>query len=87
MAQQRDPVSWEKARRVRDRLEQQFLTHPGVRLIDIGCDEANEAATSVRSIVLQVHVTGAASGQSLNIPDEIDGIPVRIHSVPDYRPE
>jgi hypothetical protein len=76
---QQDEAWWARARQARDWLAAQILAHPAVSLIDIGIDPQGLSATPV----LRVHIraSGPATPQ---IPNEIDGIAVRvIHG--DYR--
>ena len=72
---------WTMARRARDKLAALILNHPAISLIDIGKDDTGASDTPV----LRVHVRqGDVSG--LNIPRDVDGIPVRVVRG-DYRPE
>ena len=73
MTEQPDEAWWERARRGRDQLVAQFLSHPDVTLIDIGLDPQHHS----RMPVLRIHVrrTGAALPKVL---DDVEGIPVRI---------
>lgn len=64
---------WTRARQARDQLAAQVLTHPDVSLIDIGLDAQDASDTPV----LRVHVR-QSDGATLNIPSEVDGIPVRV---------
>jgi hypothetical protein len=75
---------WARAQRARDRLAQQFLSHPQVSLIDIGF-ETESGEPSART-VLRIHLRQPGAEQTLGIPEEIDGIPVRMVTG-DYRPE
>ena len=69
------------ARQARDKLAAQILSHPNVSLIDIGQDPDNISGP----LVLRVHVRqNDLSG--LNIPQEVDGIPVRVIRG-DYQPQ
>ena len=63
----------ERARRARDWLAEQYLTQPGVSLIDIGYDPQDPSGTP--RLVLRVHLKRSVSAQALGIPAEIDGIP------------
>lgn len=73
-----------RAYQARDKLVQQFLNRPEVSLIDIGYELENP--DEPRRIVLRVHVRHPAAKQTLGLPEEIDGISVRVISG-DYRPE
>jgi hypothetical protein len=66
----------ERARQARDKLAEQYLYQPGISLIDIGLDPQDFSGTS--RLVLRVHLKSSVSAQALNLPAEIDGIPVRI---------
>jgi hypothetical protein len=69
-----------RVRAARATLEQRLFARPEVRLVDI----ARERPAGV--VVLRVHLAAGADGRALGIPEEVDGIPVRIVSG-DYRPE
>ena len=75
----------EKARRARDWLAEQYLTQPGVSLIDIGFDPQDSSASP--PLVLRVHLQRWASAEGFGIPAEVDGIPVRVIERGDYRLE
>ena len=64
---------WARARQARDLIAAHVLTHPDVSLIDIGLDPQGASDTPV----LRVHVR-QGDGSTLNIPSELDGIPVRV---------
>ncbi|MDZ7288914.1 MAG: hypothetical protein ONB44_04000 [candidate division KSB1 bacterium] len=64
---------WHKARRVRDQLFAQLRDHPDVSLIDIGMDPEGTSSTPV----VRVHLRRGDASR-LNLPREIDGIPVRV---------
>lgn len=72
---------WEKARRARDRLVAQVMSHPGVRIVDIGIDPQGKSSTPV----LRVHVRQAHM-DTIKLPSQIDGIPVHVIQG-DYTPE
>lgn len=61
---------WRKARRARDRLIARFSAHPAVTNIDIGLLDPPEAGV----IGVRIHVRGTPD--DLNVPEEIDGVPV-----------
>jgi hypothetical protein len=65
-----------RAYNVRDKLIKQFFDRPEVSLIDIGDDPENPGAP--QRLVLRVHVRHAAAKQRLGLPEEVDGIPVRV---------
>ena len=75
---------WARAYKARDKLVEQFLEHPEVTLIDISSEL--EKGKSEERIVLRVHVRQPAAKQALGLPEEIDGIPVRVMTG-DYRLE
>jgi len=81
-----DSEFWNKARRARDKLADQFLDHPDVSLIDIGYDPDREGGGNAERIVLRVHVRRPLTKEELDLPAQIDGIPVRV-LVADYRLE
>lgn len=68
---------WEKALRARQKLEEKYLFHPQVSLIDIGTDPQAGAADADRP-VLRVHLRPPADKEVIDLPDQIDGIPVRL---------
>ena len=79
---QPDSEFWAKARRARDQLIEQLFNRPEVTLIDIGFEgEKNKLA---EQLVLRVHVRQAVDKQALGLPDEINGLPVRL-VVGEYR--
>ncbi len=81
-----DSEFWIKARRAHDKLTNQFLDHPDVSLIDIGYDLDPAGGEATERIVLRVHVRRSLARESLDLPEEIDGIPIRV-VVADYRLE
>jgi hypothetical protein len=68
-----DKKWWAMARRARDKLAQLVQDDPAVQMIDIGKDDTGQSNTSV----LRVHVHPTAEPQ-INVPSDIDGIPVRV---------
>ena len=72
---------WEKARRARDQLMAQVMSHPGVRMVDIGIDPQGQSRTPV----LRVHVR-QEHADNIELPRQIEGIPVRLITG-DYIPE
>jgi hypothetical protein len=73
---------WVKVYQARDKLVEQFLSHPEVSLIDIGYERSQAAD----SIVLQIHLRRPEAEKALNLPREIDGLPVRV-IIADYKIE
>jgi len=61
-----------RVRAARATLEQRLFARPEVRLVDI----ARERPAGV--VVLRVHLAAGADDRALGIPEEVDGIPVRI---------
>ncbi len=79
----RDPQAVEKARKAREALVRQLLPNPDISLIDIGYDPEESGS---RRLVLRVHTRRALDAPALGIPEEVDGIPVRVLAG-DYRLE
>lgn len=75
---------WARAELARDKLAEQFLSHPLVSLIDIDFEPGSEEQSA--HVVLRVHLRQPATRQALVIPEEIDGIPIRV-DFGDYQPE
>ena len=65
-------------------LARRFAGRPGVTGIDIGIDPAYGKANPDSPVVLRIHVARGAVGP-LDLPAEVDGIPVRVVTG-DYRP-
>jgi hypothetical protein len=84
MAPGKPPVE-ARARQARAALERQLLARPEVRLIDIGFETMAGANPPGRRIVLRVHLAAGTDRAQLPIPEEVEGIPVRILTG-DYRP-
>jgi hypothetical protein len=78
-----DSEFWAKARRARDQLAGQFLSHPEVTLIDLSYE--GEKGQPAEQLVLRVHVRQPVNKQVLGLPDEVNGLPVRV-VVGEYRP-
>lgn len=76
----------DRLQKARDKLAAQLHNHPGVSMIDAGFDPQQDMDQADRQVVLRVHLSGAASAADLNLPDEVDGIPVRVIRV-NYRLE
>jgi hypothetical protein len=72
-----------RARQALDILVQTYIHHPDVSMIDMGFDRDPSGGDQ---IVLRVHVRQPSAAKALQLPTEIDGIPVRIMAG-DYRPE
>lgn len=68
-----DKKWWAMARKARDQLAAQLLSHPNVSMIDIGEDPDSVINTPV----LRVHVR-SSDVSGLDIPEYVDGIPVRV---------
>lgn len=71
-----------EVRRARETLADRYLEDPDVRLIDVG----SEPGEGKERTVLRVHVRDAAARSRLGLPENVDGIPVRV-VVADYRCE
>jgi hypothetical protein len=86
---QKNSEFWNRARRVRDKLVEQFIDHPDVSLIDIGYAPA-EQGEHTEEVVLRIHVREhwlkAKPEDRAAFPEQVDGIPV-IVMPGDYRPE
>jgi len=65
----------ERAILAKDKLAEQFLNHPAVELIDIGYDL--ESPENSQRIVVRVHAKSSVRA-ALKVPDEIDGVPVKL---------
>jgi hypothetical protein len=63
----------EQALRAKEKLMAQYFNHPEVEMIDIGYDLENPGAP--RRVVLRVH-TRPTDRPTLNLPTEVDGVPV-----------
>jgi hypothetical protein len=83
---QKNSEFWDRARRARDKLAEQFLDLPDVSLIDIGYDPVQEGEGNAEHIVLRVHVRRPLTREEVGLPAQVDGIPVRT-LVGDYRLE
>ena len=68
-----DEKWWARARQARDKLAEQVLRHPNVSMVDIGEDPDGVSSTPV----LRVHA-GRGDVSGLQVPDEVDSIPVRV---------
>lgn len=74
-----------RARQARAALERQLLARPEVRLIDIGLEGTARVKPPGRRIVLRVHLAAGTDRAQLAIPEDVEGIPVRVLTG-DYRP-
>ena len=75
---------WARAEQARDKLAEQFLSHPNVSLIDIVYEPGSE--TQSAHVALRVHLRQPGAREALVIPEEIDGIPILV-AFGDYQPE
>lgn len=79
---------WNRARRARDTLVEQFIAHPDVSLIDLGY--APEGSERTEEVVLRIHVRErwmkAKPEERVAFPKQVDDIPV-IVMLGDYRLE
>ena len=73
----RDSELWLQARRARELLIREFFDHPDVSLIELGFDEDPGLGEPMDQFVLRVHLHPGATAQTVDLPSEIDGIPVR----------
>lgn len=71
------PIPSEQAQRALDKLAGQFLSHPAVSLIDMGFDPQTSPDDQSPGLVLRVHLRPGARLEGLNLPTQVDGIPVR----------
>jgi len=87
---QRNSELWNRARRARVKLVDQFLKHPQVSLIDIGYAPA-EQSNSGEEIVLRIHVRETwleeKPAERVAFPGQIDGIPIIVISGEDFKLE
>jgi hypothetical protein len=82
----KDSETWERARKARDKLAGRLMANPEVSQVAIGYDPNSGKSAVATSIVLRVEVRSQRAVKALNLPDEIDGFPVRVEVV-GYRPE
>jgi len=87
---QRNSEFWNRARRARDKLADQYLEHPQVSLIDIGNVPTEQRDTSEK-VVLRIHVREswleAKPEERVAFPEQIDGIPIIVISGEDFKLE
>ncbi len=77
---------WSNARQVRDQLASKLLDNPVVSLIDIGYDLRDDDEEAFSRIGVRVHVRDKSAIESLDLPSEVEGIPVFV-VLADYKPE
>jgi hypothetical protein len=70
-----DPEAQLHIRRVRDALSLRLLQHPEVSLVDIGRDPENQDPDGM---VVRVHLRQPEVRERLEIPEEIEGVTVRV---------
>jgi hypothetical protein len=73
-----DAAFWKKARQARDQLASGWLAHPGITMIDLGYDQDPATGQTGDRVVLRVHVKRGVARESLGLPAEVNGIPVRV---------
>ncbi len=73
----------DRAIRAKDKLAAQLMGDPTINLIDIGYDL--QSPENPQPVVLRVHTRSPVRAAS-TIPDEIDGIPVKL-VIADYKEE
>ncbi|MCB0090311.1 MAG: hypothetical protein KDE54_20550 [Caldilineaceae bacterium] len=77
---QNDTDVFNKARRAREQLAAQYLSHPDVTLIDIGY--VPDRATGTQKVALRIHVRDswlkAKPENRVSFPYRVDGIPVAV---------
>lgn len=87
---QRNSEFWNRARRARDKLVDQYLEHPQVSLIDIGNVPAEQRETS-GEVALRIHVreawAEAKPEERATFPEQIDGIPIIVIVGEDFKLE
>lgn len=83
---EKDTATWERARKARDKLASRVISNPGVVQVAIGYDANSGDPVDAASIVIRVEVKSLEALKALNLPEEIDGFPVRMEVV-GYRPE
>jgi hypothetical protein len=64
------------AGRAKDQLASQLLANPNVSLIDIGLDP-HAAAGQSQTPVLRVHLKSEGARNTVSVPEQVNGIPVR----------
>lgn len=81
-----DRKTLEMARLAMERIEQGYLFHPLVSAIDIGPDPSSESSSGQGRLAVRVHLRRPADPGQIDLPDDVDGVPVRI-IIADYEPE
>jgi hypothetical protein len=78
------PDFWQRANQAREKLSLQLSGQPEVSLVDLGLNPNDPAGSE--EIFLRVHLRHAAEIHRLDLPLEVDGLPV-IVIIADYRLE
>lgn len=75
----RNSELWDKARRARDKLADEFINHSDVSLIDIGIS-SEKSQSKDNELVLRIHARqqwiNAVTAKQISFPKEIDGFEV-----------
>ena len=66
----------ERVKRVRERLSEQYRQDPSISLIDIGSELPEGGGR--RRLMIRVHLRTAANRAKLDLPPEIEGVPIRV---------
>ncbi len=67
------------AKKARDKVAAQLLQDPRVSLIDIGWEAAQAAGPGQqRRLAVRVHLKSEEAKKQVAIPEQVDGIPVRV---------
>jgi len=82
----KETATMERARKARDKLVSRLMANPQVGQVAIGYDPNSGDPVNAASIVLRVEVKSLEALKTLNLPEEIDGFPIRTEVV-GYRPE
>jgi hypothetical protein len=69
-----------QARQALDKLTARYLQYPAVSLIDLGYDPQAAPGEHHPQLVLRIHLRPGTHLENLDIPEQVDGIPVRILS-------
>jgi len=75
------PDFWQHANQARQKLSLQLSGRPEVSLVDLGLNPKDSAGS--KEIFLRVHLRHAVDIHRLNLPAEVDGLPV-IVIIADY---
>jgi hypothetical protein len=73
-----------EAEKARDKLASLLLNDPEVSLVDIGLDR--DASGGMPGVVVRVHLRKPSSRPAIEVPNEVDGVPIRI-IIADYSVE